>query len=51
MVIEGELEDMGVEAGCNYVKQIVEVEWDQTKISEKLIVQKIEEQGYGCTIG
>ena len=51
MVIEGELEDMGVEARCNYVKQIVEVEWDQTKISEKLIVQKIEEQGYGCTIG
>jgi copper chaperone CopZ len=46
LVIEGELEDRGVVARCDFVKQVVEVEYEPSRISEKAIVQTIEKQGY-----
>ncbi len=46
MVIEGELEDVGVGAKCDYVKQVVEVEYDLGKIDDQKIVELIEKQGY-----
>lgn len=47
MVVEGELEDqLGVKAACNYAKQLVEVEYDTAKITDKKITEVIEKQGY-----
>lgn len=47
MVVEGELEDqLGVKAACNYAKQMVEVEYDPAKITDKKITEMIEKQGY-----
>lgn len=46
LVIEGELEDIGVKAKANYAKQTVEVEFDVQKIKDEQIVKTIEEQGY-----
>jgi copper chaperone CopZ len=46
MVIEGELEDIGVKSRCDFVKQAAEVEYDPTAVSDKKIVQTIEKQGY-----
>ena len=47
LVIEGELEDLGVDdVEANYVKQVVQVEWDPSKVSEDRIVKAIEKQGY-----
>lgn len=49
LVIEGELEDVGVRAKANYAKQLVEVEFDPNQITEKEIVTTIEKQGYTVT--
>lgn len=46
LVIEGELEDIGVKARANYAKQIVEVEYNSQEIEHDLIVKTIEKQGY-----
>ena len=47
MLIEGELEDeVGVKAMCNWIKQLVEVEFDPRAINERKIKEIIEEQGY-----
>ena len=46
LIIEGELEDIGVVAKANYAKQMVDVEYDTSKITEDLIVETIEKQGY-----
>ncbi len=45
--IEGALEDeLGVRANANYAKQLVEVEWEETKVKEDQLVEVIETQGY-----
>lgn len=49
MLIEGELEDIGVQAKANYAKQLVEVMFDSKKVAEKAIVQVIERLGYQVT--
>jgi len=46
MVIEGELEDIGVAAACDYVKQEVVVEFDPEAVKDEEIVKTIERQGY-----
>ncbi len=46
MLIEGELEDIGVQAKANYAKQLVEVAFDEKKIAEEAIVAVIEKLGY-----
>lgn len=46
LVIEGEVEDLGAKADCDFLKQEVKVEYDPKKLSEKQIVEAIEKQGY-----
>jgi len=46
MFIEGELEDMGVEAKANYAKQLVEVTFDPIKTKEETIIGAIQKLGY-----
>lgn len=46
ILIEGELEDQGVTARCSYAKEIVEVEYDEKKISEVDIHHIIHTSGY-----
>mgnify|MGYP001561689506 CR=1 FL=1 len=46
MVIEAELEDAGVKAKCNFVKSVLEVEYDETKLSEDKIRYTVIKAGY-----
>lgn len=46
LVIEGEIEDLGAKASCDYVKQTVKVEFDPEILSEQKIIAAIEGQGY-----
>jgi copper chaperone CopZ len=47
IVIEGELEDqLGVKAECSYHSQVVQVEFDPTKVTHDQIISIIEAQGY-----
>jgi len=49
MVIEGELEDIGAKANCSYAKQLVNVEYDENKLSEDAIKMVIAKAGYQTT--
>ncbi|MFA6512566.1 MAG: heavy-metal-associated domain-containing protein [Patescibacteria group bacterium] len=46
LLIEGEIEDLGAKADCNYADQEVKVEYDPKKIAEGKIIEAIEKQGY-----
>lgn len=46
MMIEGELEDIGVNAKCSYALQTVEVEFDDKKITTKDIENAVKKAGY-----
>ena len=46
MVIEGELEDIGVNAHCSYAKEMVDVEFDENKLAEDAIKKTIQSAGY-----
>lgn len=46
MLIEGELEDMGVQAKANYAKQSVEVSFDPKRTNEEAIIRAINKLGY-----
>lgn len=46
MLIEGELEDMGVQAKANYAKQTVDVTYDSKKTKEEAIIGVIQRLGY-----
>jgi copper chaperone len=46
LLIEGELEDIGVSASCSYAKGQVEVEYDAEKISESDITEAVKKAGY-----
>lgn len=50
MLIEGVLEDMqGVKsANTSYVRQIVDVEYDEVKVSEEAILRAVQEAGYSA---
>jgi Cu+-exporting ATPase len=48
MSIDGELEDTDgvINASTNYAKQKLDVEFDDAKISEQKIIEKVKEVGY-----
>ena len=46
LVIESELDDIGVKARANYAKAEVTVEYDENKLSEKKIIMTIKKAGY-----
>lgn len=46
MIIEGDLEDAGVKARCNYVKETLEVEYDEDRMSEEKIASVVSQAGY-----
>lgn len=52
MNIDGELEDIeGIKSSStNYAKQLTEVEFDPKKISESVIIGKIEDVGYKAVL-
>lgn len=46
LVIESDLEDVGVKSFCSYAKATLDVEYDETKMSEKKIVDVVAVSGY-----
>ena len=46
LLIEGELEDIGVIAKANYAKQVVDCTYDEKKIAIANIQEVIEKLGY-----
>lgn len=50
MMIESDLEDIGVQATCSYAKQTLEVEFDPNKTKEESIVKTVADAGYKITL-
>jgi len=50
MVIESDLEDVGVKSKCSYAKQTLEAEFDEKKVSEKKIADVVNNAGYSLDI-
>ncbi len=48
MVIESDLEDIGVKATCSYAKQTLDVEYDESKIAEETIRESVKKSGYSA---
>jgi copper chaperone CopZ len=46
MVIESDLEDVGVKAACSYAKATLETEFDEKKTGEGAIKKIIQQLGY-----
>ena len=46
MVIESDLEDAGVKATCTYATQVLEVTYDEKKLSEQEIRNIVSKSGY-----
>ena len=46
MIIEGALEDRGAKARCSYAKEVVEVEYEPTKLSDAEIKKIVTAAGY-----
>lgn len=46
LVIEGELEDIGAKARCNYRSEVLEVEYDESKLDEQKIISAVKSAGY-----
>ncbi len=46
LVIEGELEDIGAKARCNYRSEMLEVEYDEAKLDEAKIRAAVASAGY-----
>lgn len=46
LMIESDLEDAGVKATCHYAKELLEVEFDEAKISEEKIATIVASGGY-----
>ncbi|MBI3576647.1 cation transporter [Candidatus Gottesmanbacteria bacterium] len=49
LVIEGELEDIGVKARCNYASERLEVEYDDATLDETKILAAVKSAGYDLT--
>lgn len=47
MLIESDLEDVGVKASCSYAREILEVEYDEQKVSEDKLKEVVKSSGYG----
>ena len=50
MLIEGDLEDMGVKASCSYARETLNVEFDESKLDEQKIVAAVKSSGYDLTV-
>ncbi len=50
LVIEGELEDIGAKAHCNYASQMLEVEYDEAKLDEAKILSVVKSAGYDLAV-
>jgi len=46
MLIEGELEDIGLKASCHYATQTLDVEYDPAKTGDTDITKAVEKAGY-----
>lgn len=46
MLIEGELEDIGAKAACSWVKQVVDIEYDESSLQDRDIKEAIDRAGY-----
>ncbi len=46
LMIESDLEDVGVTARCNYAKQMLEVDFDEKNVSEQQIKDVVVKSGY-----
>ncbi|MDO8599797.1 MAG: cation transporter [bacterium] len=46
MVIESDLEDLGIKAKCNFAKCILEVEYDPNKVPESKVKEVVNSSGY-----
>lgn len=49
MVIESDLEDVGVKAKCDFAKYTLEVEFDSKKINIEKIRETVKSSGYTIT--
>jgi len=46
LLIESDLEDAGVKAACNYARQTLDVEFDDSRIAEEKIRDVVRSSGY-----
>lgn len=46
LVIESDLEDAGVKARCNYARETLEVEYDQSRVLDEKIIDVVKTSGY-----
>lgn len=46
LVIEGDLEDAGVQARCDYARETLEVEYDPASVAEDTIESVVAKAGY-----
>ncbi|MDO8571472.1 MAG: heavy-metal-associated domain-containing protein [bacterium] len=49
LVIEGELEDIGVQATCTYATAKISVEYDEATVTEEKIRETVKKAGYELT--
>lgn len=49
LVIESDLEDAGVKASCNYARQTLDVEYDESCVSDEKITEVVRASGYGLS--
>ena len=50
LLIESDLGDAGIKASCNYARQILEVEYDDTKFDEQKIRGLVQSAGYDLDV-
>lgn len=50
LLIEGELEDIGVKCSCNYAKARLDVEYDGSGLTEEKIRQTVKSAGYDLVV-
>lgn len=46
LMIEADLEDIGVTASCSYAKGTLDVEYDEQKVTEQSIKEIVQKAGY-----
>ncbi len=46
LVIESDLEDAGVKARCNYARETLDMEYDESRVSEEHIMSVVRTSGY-----
>ncbi len=46
LIIESDLEDAGVKASCSYARETLDVEYDESRVSDKKISDVVRASGY-----